>query len=310
MKNLNLKINGKEIEIKSENRIELPKEVKTPQNLFLSLKKYGNEIESVSATTEEFDKEILSAISSCKNFYYKDKKDGIEISRNDGDISLRYGNTEIYTGNKSRPGLSDKKSEMFRKGNTSTIEPLVNDNREKYEKLFQLYPVVKSKNQIFDLTFTAGEHLKIDKKVKDIPNFSLIIEETFVLTMIGDYRIDEITFHSEYCEPKKSRPCTTSNLLLRFKDTKIKFDNDNNATICHCNGNKYIFSSNEMTDIDTNISIEEMQRDLKEIKKLLELSLNLTDNYRAEEIIETIENIGEFSEFKNKMEILEDFETL
>ena len=38
MKNLNLKINGKEIEIKSENQIELPKEVKTPQNLFLLLK--------------------------------------------------------------------------------------------------------------------------------------------------------------------------------------------------------------------------------------------------------------------------------
>ena len=65
-----------------------------------------------------------------------------------------------------------------------------------------------------------------------------------------------------------------------------------------------------MTDIDTNISIEEMQRDLKEIKKLLELSLNLTDNYRAEEMVKTIENIGEFSEFKNKMKILEDFETL
>ena len=65
-----------------------------------------------------------------------------------------------------------------------------------------------------------------------------------------------------------------------------------------------------MTDIDTNISIEEMQRDLKEIKKLLELSLNLTDNYRVEEMIKTVENIGEFSEFKNKMKILEDFETL
>ena len=129
MKNLNLKIGEKEIEIKSENQIELPKEVKTPQNLFLLLKKYGNEIENVSTTTEEFDKEILSVISSCKNFYYKDKKDSIEISRKNEDISLRYGNAEIYTSNKRRPGLSDRKSEMFHKGNTSTIELLGNGNR-------------------------------------------------------------------------------------------------------------------------------------------------------------------------------------
>ena len=310
MKNLNLKINGKEIEIKSENQIELPKEVKTPQNLFLLLKKYGNEIESVSVATEEFDKEILSVVSSCKNFYYKDKKDSIEIKREDGDISLRYGNAEIYTGNKKRPNLSDSKSEMFLKGNTRTIEPLVNDNREKYEKLFRLYPLVKTENQVFDLTFTAGERLKIDKKVKNVSTFSLIIGETFVLSIINDNRIDEITFYSEFCEPQKSRPFTTSRLLLRFKDTAIKFDDENNTMTCQCNGNKYTFCSDEMTDIDTSISIEEMQRDLKEIKKLLELSLNLTDNYRAEEMIKTVENIGEFSEFKNKMKILEDFETL
>ena len=249
-------------------------------------------------------------VSSCKNFYYKDKKDSIEIKREDGDISLRYGNAEIYTGNKKRPNLSDSKSEMFLKGNTRTIEPLVNDNREKYEKLFRLYPLVKTENQVFDLTFTAGERLKIDKKVKNVSTFSLIIGETFVLSIINDNRIDEITFYSEFCEPQKSRPFTTSRLLLRFKDTAIKFDDENNTMTCQCNGNKYTFCSDEMTDIDTSISIEEMQRDLKEIKKLLELSLNLTDNYRAEEMIKTVENIGEFSEFKNKMKILEDFETL
>ena len=310
MKNLNLKINGKEIEIKSENQIEIPKEVKTPQNLFLLLKKYGNEIENVSIITEEFDKEILSVISSCKNFYYKDKKDGIEISRKDGDISLRYGNAEIYTSNKKRPDLSDRKSEMFRKGNTSIIEPLINDNWEKYKKLFQLYPLVKSENQIFDLTFTAGEQIKIDKKVKDAAKFSLIIGETFISTIINDDRIDEITFYSEFCEPQKLSSFTTRNLLLRFKDTEIKFDDENDAMACQCNGNKYIFGFNEITDIDTSISIEEMQRDLKEIKKLLELSLNLTDYYRVKKMIKTVENIGEFSEFKNKMKILENFETL
>ena len=185
MKNLNLKINGKEIEIKSENQIELPKEVKTPQNLFLLLKKYGNEIESVSVATEEFDKEILSVVSSCKNFYYKDKKDNIEVSREDGDISLQYGNAEIYTSNRQRPYLSDDVSEMFYVGNTKEIEPLVNDNREKYKKLFQLYPLVKTENQIFDLTFTAGEYIKIDKKVKNVPNFSLTIGKDFVLSVIN-----------------------------------------------------------------------------------------------------------------------------
>ena len=309
MKNLNLKIDGKEIEIKSENKIEMPAEIETPQKLFLLLQKYRSEIENVSVITENFDKEILAVISSCKNFYYKDKKDGIEISRKDGgDISLRYGDVEIYTGNKKYPKLSDSKTEMFLKGNTSMIEPLVNDNREKYEKLFQLYPVVKTENQIFKLSFENRKYIKISKEVKNVSKFSLIIGEDFVSSVINDDRIDEITFYSEFCEPSKSRPFATYSLLLKLKDTKIRFDDD--VMTCQCNGKKYTFCSDEMTGVDTSISVEEMQRDLKEIKKLLELSLNLVDDYKVEEMIKTVENIGEFTEFKDKMKILKNFETL
>ena len=38
MENLNLKINGNEIKIKSKNKIEISEEIKTPQKLFFCLK--------------------------------------------------------------------------------------------------------------------------------------------------------------------------------------------------------------------------------------------------------------------------------
>ena len=310
MENLNLKINGNEIKIKSKNKIEISEEIKTPQKLFFLLKKYRNEIEDVSTGTEKFDKEILSAVSSCKNFYYKDKKDRIRVSREDGDISLRYGNVRIYTSNSEFPYLSDDVKEMFYVGNTREIEPLANGDREKYRKLFQLLPLLKTESQIFDLSFEDGEYIKINKKVKNVPKFSLIIGKGFVSSVINNKTIDEITFYSEFCKPSGLAVLKKSDeLLLRFKDTAIEFD-DNDTMTCWHKGNEYAFCSDEMTDYDARVPAEEMQLDLNEIKKLLKLSLKLIDSKLIEKMIETVENSGELSEFESKMKILENFEIL
>lgn len=310
MENLNLKINGNEIKIKSKNKIEISEEIKTPQKLFFLLKKYRNEIEDVSTGTEKFDKEILVAVSSCKNFYYKDKKDRIRVSREDGDISLRYGNVRIYTSNSEFPYLSDDVKEMFYVGNTREIEPLANGDREKYRKLFQLLPLVKTESQIFDLSFEDGEYIKINKKVKNVPKFSLIIGKGFVSSVINNKTIDEITFHPEFCKPSGLTLFKKSDeLLLRFKNTVIEFD-DNDVMTCWNNGNEYTFDYDEMTDYDIRVSVEEMQLDLNEIKKLLKLSLKLIDSELIEIMVRTVENSGELLEFESKMKILENFEIL
>lgn len=310
MENLNLKINGNEIKIKSKNKIEISEEIKTPKKLFLLLKKYKSEIENVYAKTEMFDKEILVAVSNCKNFYYKDKKDNIEVSREDGNISLRYGNAEIYTSNRERPYLSDDVSEMFYVGNTKEIKPLVNDSREKYKKLFQLYPLVKTENQVFDLTFTAGEYIKINRKVKNVPKFSLIIGKDFAASVVNDEAIDEITFHSEIFSSNGLGTFKKLDaLLLRFKDTVIEF-NDSDAMTCWSNGNEYTFYHDKMTDCDKRVSAKEMQQDLKEIKKLLKLSLKLINSGMIERMVKAVENSEVLLEFEKKMKILENFETL
>lgn len=311
MKNLNLKIDGKEIEIKSENKIEMPAKIKTPRELFLLLKKYKDEIEEVSAVTAAFDKEVLVAVSNCKNFYYEDKKDGIVVSREDDDISLKYGDAQIYTSNEKHILNSDNVREMFYTGNTNEIKPLVNDDREKYKKLFQLYPLVETESQVFDLTFSAGEYVKIDREVENVPKYSLIIGEGFVSSVINDEAIDEITFHSEVFNQGRMPVLKKSDeLLLRFKDTvAITFDANDTMTCWH-KGNRYIFCKGEMTDSETRASAEEMQRDLNEIKKLLKMSLQLIDSELIKTMIRTVENSGELSEFESKMKILEDFETL
>ena len=311
MKNLNLKIDGKEIEIKSENKIEMPAKIKTPRELFLLLKKYKDEIEEVSAVTAAFDKEVLVAVSNCKNFYYEDKKDGIVVSREDGDISLKYGDAQIYTSNEKHILNSDNVREMFYTGNTNEIKPLVNDDREKYKKLFQLYPLVETESQVFDLTFSAGEYVKIDREVENVPKYSLIIGEGFVSSVINDEAIDEITFHSEVFNQGRMPILKKSDeLLLRFKDTvAITFDANDTMTCWH-KGNRYIFCKGEMTDSETRASAEEMQRDLNEIKKLLKMSLKFIDSSLIERMIGTVENSGELSEFESKMEILKNFETL
>ena len=306
-----LTIKGNEVKIISKDIIEIPEDIKTPQGLFLFLKNNKNEIEEVSAVTAAFDKEVLVAVSNCKNFYYEDKKDGIVVSREDGDISLKYGDAEIYTSNEKHVLNSDNVREMFYIENTNEIKPLENDSREKYKKLFQLYPIVKSENQIFDLTFSAGEYVKIDREVENVSKYSLIIAEGFVSSVINDEAIDEITFHSEVFNQGRMPVLKKSDeLLLRFKDTvAITFDANDTMTCWH-KGNQYIFCKGEMTDSETRASAEEMQRDLNEIKKLLKMSLKFIDSSLIERMIGTVENIGEFSEFKNKMKILEDFETL
>lgn len=322
MKNFNLKIGEIEIEVlkfkieeteivvKCKNKIEMPTEIKTPRELFLFLKKYKDEIENVEATTETFNKEVLVAVSNCKKFYYEDKKDGIVVSREDGDISLKYGDAEIYTSNEKHLLHSDNVREMFYPGNTNEIEPIINDSREKYKKLFQLYPIVKSENQIFDLTFSAGEYVKIDREVENIPKYSLIIGEGFVSSVINNETIDEITFHSEVFNQGRMPVLKKADeLSLRIKDTAIEFD-ENDVMTCWHNGNQYIFCEGEMTDSETRASAEEMQQDLNEIKKLLKMSLQLIDSELIEEMIRTVENTGELSEFESKMKILEDFETL
>ena len=98
-------------------------------------------------------------------------------------------------------------------------------------------------------------------------------------------------------------------LSLRIKDTAIEFD-ENDVMTCWHNGNQYIFCEGEMTDSETRASAEEMQQDLNEIKKLLKMSLQLIDSELIEEMIRTVENTGELSEFESKMKILENFETL
>ena len=310
MENLNLKINGNEIKIESKNKIEMLTEIKTPRELFLLLKKYKNEIEEVNVTTETFNKEVLVAVSNCKNFYYKDEKDDIVVFRENGDISMQYGNAEIYTSNEKHLSHSDNVREMFYTGNTNEIEPLVNDSREKYKKLFQLYPLLKSENQIFDLTFSAGEYVKIDREVENVPKYSLIIGEGFVSSVIKNETIDEITFHSEVFNQGRMPVLKKADeLSLRFKRTAITFDADDTMTCWH-NGNQYIFCEGEMTESETRASAEEMQRDLNEIKKLLKMSLQLIDSELIEEMIRTVENSGELTEFESKMRILENFETL
>lgn len=309
MEKLNLKANGK-IEIESENKIEISGEIETPQKLFLLLKKHKNKIENVVAETENFDKEILAAVSNCKNFHYKDKKDGIEVNRKNGNISIQYGNAKIYTSGKKLPYLSDNVSEMFHIGNTKEIKPLTNEDREKYKKLFQLYPLVKTENQIFDLTFDTDEYIKINRKVKNVPKISLIIGKEFVSAVINDKKIDEITFYSEFLKSSDLKLFEKGDtLLLKFKDTAIEFD-DNDVMTCWSNGNEYSFWYDEMTDFDTGVSVEEMRQDLKEIKKLLKLSLKLIRNELIERMIKTVENAGELPEFESKMKILENFETL
>ena len=321
MENQNLKIAGiegrnkiefkiGETETESGSRIEILGKIKTPRELFLLLKKYKNEIEEVSAVTETFDKEVLVAVSNCKNFYYEDKKDGIVVSRKDGDISLKYGDAEIYTSNEKHILNSDNVREMFYIENTNEIKPLANDSREKYKKLFQLYPIVKSENQIFDLTFSAGEYVKIDREVENIPKYSLIIGEGFVSSVINNETIDEITFHSEVFNQGRMPVLKKADeLSLRIKDTAIEFD-ENDVMTCWHNGNQYIFCEGEMTDSETRASAEEMQQDLNEIKKLLKMSLQLIDSELIETMIRTVENSGELSEFESKMKILENFETL
>lgn len=308
---IEFKIGETEIEIESGSRIEILGKIKTPRELFLLLKKYKNEIEEVSTVTETFDKEVLVAVSNCKNFYYEDKKDGIVVSRKDGDISLKYGDAEIYTSNEKHVLNSDNVREMFYIENTNEIKPLANDSREKYKKLFQLYPIVKSENQIFDLTFSAGEYVKIDREVENVSKYSLIIAEGFVSSVINNEEIDEITFHSEVFNQGRMPVLKKSDeLLLRFKDkVAITFDANDTMTCWH-KGNQYIFCEGKMTDSETRTSAEEMQQDLNEIKKLLKMSLQLIDSELIETMIRTVENSGELSEFESKMKILEDFETL
>ena len=79
---------------------------------------------------------------------------------------------------------------------------------------------------------------------------------------------------------------------------------------CWHNGNEYSFLYDEMTDYDTRVPVEEIQRDLREIKKLLKLSLKLINSSLIEKMVKTVENSGELSEFESKMKILENFEIL
>lgn len=192
-----LTINGNEVTITSKDIIEIPEDIKTPQGLFLFLKNNKNKIEEVTAKTKGFDKEMLVAISICENFYYTDEKEKIWANRDNGSISLGYGDVCISTSNVETPCQSDGIREMFYTENTEEIAPLVNDNREKYKKIFQLYPLVKTENQIFDLTFINGEWIIVDKEVKNATNLSMIIAEEFVASVINGKAIDEITFHSE-----------------------------------------------------------------------------------------------------------------
>lgn len=302
-----LTIKGNEVKIFSKNQIEIPEEIKTPQGLFLFLKKHKDEIEEVSVTTKSFDKEILVAVSICENFYYIDEKEKIRVSRENGDISLGYENVEIYTSNAQTPCHSDDAKEMFYTENTEDIAPLVNDNREKYKKIFQLYPLVKSENQIFDLTFIPGEWIIIDKEVKNAANLSMIIAKDFVASVVNGKAIDEITFHSETMENWRNIHYSKNDDYLILKSEKAKIEFEEDTATCYCNGNEYIFNENEMIDYDQIVPAEERHENLKEIKKLLKLSLQLIDSRVIENIVKVVENSGELVEFENRMKILENF---
>lgn len=305
-----LTINGNKIEILSKNQIEIPKEIKTPQGLFLFLKNNKNEIEEVTVTTKGFDKEMLVAISICENFYYNDEKEKIWANRDNGSISLGYGDVWICTSNVEMPCQSDNIREMFYTGNTEEIAPLVNDNREKYKKLFQLYPLVKSENQIFDLTFIPGEWIIIDKEVKNAANLSMIIAKDFVASVVNGKAIDEITFHSETMENWRNIHYLKNNDYLILKSEKAKIEFEEDTATCYCNGNEYIFNENEMIDYDQRVSAEERHENLKEIKKLLKLSLKLINSGMIERMVKAVENSEVLLEFEKKMKILENFETL
>lgn len=309
MKNT-LTIKGNEIKITSKDIIEMPEEIKTPQGLFLFLKNNKNEIEEVTAKAKKFDKEILAAVSICKNFYYKDEMKKIEVIRENGDISLEYGDVWIGTSNEKTPCQSDDTKEMFYTGNTENIAPLVKDNREKYKKLFQLYPLVKSENQVFELFFIAGEWIIIDKEVKNAENFSLMIAKDFVASVTNGKEVDEITFYSETVENWRNVRYQKNDDYLILKSEKAKIEFEEDTATCYCNGNEYIFNENEMADYDARIPAEEMHNDLKEIKKLLKLSLQLIDSRVIENIVKVVENSGELVEFENRMKVLENFETL
>ena len=305
-----LTIKGNEVKIISKDIIEMSEEIKTPQGLFLFLKNNKNKIEEVTATTKGFDKEMLVAISICENFYYIDEKENIWANREDKSISLGYGDVRIYTSNVETPCNSDDIKEMFYTESTEDIAPLVKDNREKYKKLFQLYPIVKSENQIFDLTFIPGEWIIIDKEVKNATNLSMIIAKEFVASVVNGKEIDEITFHSETVDNWRNVHYSKYDdyLILKSEKTKIEFEED--VATCYCNGNQYIFNENEMTDYDARVPVEERHNDLKEINKLLKLSLELINSKVIENMIKTVENSGELVEFEKRMKFLENFETL
>lgn len=303
-----LTIKGNEVKIISKDIIEMPEEIKTPQGLFLFLKNNKNEIEEVTATTKGFDKEMLVAVSICENFYYNDEKEKIWANRDNGSISLGYGDVCICTSNVETPCQSDGIREMFYTENTEEIAPLVNDNREKYKKIFQLYPLVKSENQIFDLTFIPGEWIIIDKEVKNAANLSMIIAKEFVASVVNGKAIDEITFHSETVDNWRNIHYSKNDdyLILKFEKTKIEFEED--MATCYCaSGNEYIFNENEMTDYNTRVPAEERHNDLKEINKLLKLSLQLINSKVIENMVKTVENSGELVEFEKRMKILENF---
>lgn len=302
-----LTIKGNKIKIISKDIIEMPEEIKTPQGLFLFLKNNKNEIEEVTVTTKGFDKEMLAAVSICENFYYNDEKEKIWANRDNGSISLGYGDVCICTSNVEMPCQSDSTREMFYTGNTEEIAPLVKDNREKYKKLFQLYPLVKSENQIFDLTFIPGEWLIIDKEVKKAANLSMIIAKEFVASVVNGKAIDEITFHSETIENWRNVHYSKNDdyLILNLKKVKIEFEED--IATCYCNGNEYVFNENEMIDYDQRVSAEERHENLKEIKKLLKLSLQLINSRVIENMVKAVENSGELVEFEKRMKLLENF---
>jgi hypothetical protein len=303
-----LKIKGNEVKIISKDIIEISEEIKTPQGLFLFLKKHKDEIEEVIATTKGFDKEMLVAVSICENFYYNDEKEKIWANRDNGSISLGYGDVCICTSNVETPCQSDGIREMFYTENTEEIAPLVNDNREKYKKIFQLYPLVKSENQIFELTFIPGEWIIIDKEVKNAPNLSMIIAKEFVASVVNGKAIDEITFYSETIDNWRNIHYSKNDdyLILKSEKTKIEFEED--IATCYCNdGNEYIFNENEMIDYDQRVPAEERHNDLKEIKKLLKLSLELINSKVIENIVKAVENSGELVEFEKRMKLLENF---
>lgn len=302
-----LTINGNKIEILSKNQIEIPKEIKTPQGLFLFLKNNKNEIEEVTTTTKGFNKEVLSAVSICKNFYYKDEMKKIEVIRENGDISLGYGDVWIGTSNEKTPCQSDDTKEMFYTGNSENIVPLVKDNREKYKKLFQLYPLVKSENQVFDLTFITGEWIIIDKEVKNAANLSVIIAKDFVASVVNGKAIDEVTFHSETVDKWRNIYYSKNDDYLILKSEKAKIEFEEDTATCYCNGNEYIFNENEMIDYDQRVPAEERHENLKKIKKLLKLSLQLINSKVIENMVKVVENSGELVEFESKMKILENF---